>query len=65
ALTLTIPAIMACPRLFVVVPGARKQRAVRDAIEGEITTACPASILRTHNDAHLFLDRDSAAKLTR
>ncbi len=65
ALTLTIPAIMACPRLFVVVPGIRKQQAVREAIEGEITTACPASILRTHNDAHLFLDRDSAAKLTR
>lgn len=63
ALTLTIPAIMACPRLFVVVPGVRKQQAVRDAVEGRITTACPASILRTHNDAHLFLDRDSAAKL--
>ncbi len=65
ALTLTIPAIMACPRLFVIAPGARKQQAVRDAIEGEISEACPASILRRHEDAHLFLDLDSAAKLAR
>lgn len=65
ALTLTIPAIMACPRLFVIVPGVRKQPAVREAIEGEITEGCPASILRAHEDAHLFLDRDAAAKLRR
>jgi glucosamine-6-phosphate deaminase len=65
ALTLTVSSILACPRLFVIAPGVRKQQAVRDTIEGDITTACPASILRTHRDAHLFLDRDSAAALSR
>ncbi len=63
AITLTIPAIMSCRRLFVIVPGVRKQKAVREAIEGEITTKCPASILRRHHDAHLFLDGDAAAAI--
>lgn len=60
ALTLTIPAILRIPRLFVAVPGARKRPAVTAALHGPISTSCPASILRTHPDADLFLDRDSA-----
>jgi len=65
AISLTIPAIMACPKLFLIAPDAAKQEAVREMIEGEITTTCPASILRTHEGARLFLDRDSAARLAR
>ncbi len=63
ALSLTIPTIISCSRLFVIVPGARKQDAVRNTIVGEISPACPASILRTHPDAHLFLDREAAVAL--
>ncbi len=63
AISLTIPTIMKCVRLFVIAPGQRKQQAVRDALEGEVAAACPASILRTHPDAHLFLDRKSAAQI--
>ena len=63
AITLTVPAIMACKEIISVVPDARKANAVRDALEGPITTACPASILRTHPKATLFLDKDSASKL--
>ena len=65
ALSLTIPTIMACERLFVIVPGVRKQNAVRDTIKGPITESCPASILRTHPNAHIFLDREAAALLFR
>jgi glucosamine-6-phosphate deaminase len=65
AISLTIPAIVACPKLFLIAPGAEKRQAARRTIEGEITTLCPASILRTHKDAHLFLDRDSAARIAR
>jgi 6-phosphogluconolactonase/glucosamine-6-phosphate isomerase/deaminase len=28
-----------------------------------VTTACPASVLRRHRDATLYLDEDSAAGL--
>src|SRR5262249_6309003 len=65
AISLTIPAIMSCPKLFLFAPGATKQNAVRETIEGEISAACPASILRTHEDARLFLDRESAARILR
>lgn len=60
ALTLTLPAILRIPRIFVAVPGARKRPAVTAALHGPISTACPASILRTHPEVDLFLDRDSA-----
>lgn len=60
ALSLTIPRIMRVPQLFVMVPGIRKAEAVRAALEGPISEACPASILRTHPNATLYLDTDSA-----
>ena len=65
ALSLTIPTIMRRPKLFAVVPGPAKREAIKATIEGPIATSCPASILRRHPDAHLFLDRDSAALLAR
>lgn len=60
ALSLTIPAIMRCRAISCVVPDARKTRAVRDALHGPISTACPASILRTHRNAVLWLDQASS-----
>src|SRR5262249_5357830 len=54
AISLTIPVIMACPKLFLIAPDAANLQAARATLEGEITTACPASILRTHDDAHMF-----------
>jgi glucosamine-6-phosphate deaminase len=63
ALSVTIPRIMQVPALFVMVPGVRKAQAVRDALTGAITEACPASVLRRHPNAILFLDRDSASLL--
>ncbi|HBY62235.1 MAG TPA: glucosamine-6-phosphate deaminase [Solibacterales bacterium] len=64
ALTVSVRRIMQVPRLVVVVPGPRKAAAIRAALEGPITTECPASILRTHPNAALFLDRDSASLLS-
>ncbi|WP_149303808.1 glucosamine-6-phosphate deaminase [Pareuzebyella sediminis] len=60
ALTLTIPAIMRCKAISCVVPDARKAKAVHDTLYNEIDTACPATILRTHPQTRLFLDKASA-----
>jgi glucosamine-6-phosphate deaminase len=65
ALSLTIPTIMSRPKLFAIVPGPAKAQAIKGVVEGPIETACPASILRNHPDAHLFIDRDSASLLSR
>lgn len=63
AFSMTIPAIMSARWIFCMVPGSTKSTAVKKTIEGEITTKCPASILRTHKKAMLFLDKDSAKDL--
>ena len=63
ALSLTIPTIMSRPKLFAIVPGPAKRQAIKSTIEGPIATTCPASILRRHPDAHLFIDSDSAELL--
>ncbi|PYS71004.1 MAG: glucosamine-6-phosphate deaminase [Acidobacteria bacterium] len=64
ALSLTVPTVMAQPKLFAIVPGPAKRNAIKSTIEGPVATTCPASILRQHSDAHLFIDRDSASLLS-
>jgi len=64
AITLTIPAIRSAKFIYCMVPGPTKAEAVKRALEGQISPTCPASILRKHENAILFLDRDSA-KLVR
>lgn len=61
ALSLTVPVFMRTPHAVVCVPGSSKQGAVKEALEGPIQKACPASILRRHADAALFLDCEAAA----
>jgi glucosamine-6-phosphate deaminase len=62
-LSLTIPRLLSIPRAVAIVPGPAKRAAVTAAVDGPVTTACPASILRRHGDARLFLDEASAAGL--
>ena len=64
ALTLTIPTLFRVPKLIVSVPGPRKAQAMRRTLHDPINTACPSTLLRTHPDATLYLDTDSAAALS-
>ena len=64
ALTLTIPALMAGKYLYGVIPGDTKAEAVRRALTDEISERCPATVLRRHPAATIFLDGDSAGKLS-
>lgn len=63
AMTLTIPALMRVPKLVISVPGFRKAKIVKRTLYDEISTACPATILREHPDATVYLDEESAAEL--
>ena len=63
ALTVTVPALTRAPYLFCIVPAPAKAWAVRETLTGSIDEHCPASVLRTHDNAVLYLDRDSAAML--
>jgi glucosamine-6-phosphate deaminase len=63
ALTLTIPALFRVPKLIVSVPGSRKARIMRRTLQEPISTDCPSTILRTHPNATVYLDEESAAEL--
>jgi glucosamine-6-phosphate deaminase len=61
AFTLTIPTLCSARRMLCIVPEQRKARAVKDALHGSISPACPASFLRQQAHCTLFLDADSAS----
>lgn len=60
AITLTIPQLCDAAALFCVVPGRHKRNAVKAALEGPVSTDCPASILRTHPNCQIFLDKEAS-----
>jgi len=63
ALSLTVPFFLRVPRALVFVNGVHKSAAVRAALEGPVVEACPASALRRHASAILFLDPAAASKV--
>jgi len=60
AFTLTCPTLFAGKQLFCMVPAPTKAVAIERMLNGEISTACPATILRNHANATLYLEPDSA-----
>ncbi|MGH8020303.1 MAG: glucosamine-6-phosphate deaminase [Opitutaceae bacterium] len=63
ALTITLPVFKQAKMLSCLVPTKRKAAAVRDALSGPITPACPASLLRLHPSVRVFLDQEAASLL--
>jgi 6-phosphogluconolactonase/glucosamine-6-phosphate isomerase/deaminase/sugar phosphate isomerase/epimerase len=63
ALSLTIPLLLKVPRAVAIVPGPAKRAAITAAVRGPVTRAWPASVLRRHPDATLFVDEAAAAGL--
>ena len=64
-LTLTCPTLVDANYIICCVPGPTKAEAVRNALEGPVSPACPASLLRTHSHADLYLDLESASLLSK
>ncbi len=64
AISMSVRQIMKSKLLVLSVPDARKAEAVREALEGPVTNACPASIVQQHPACRIFLDTDSAGKLS-
>ncbi len=65
AYTLTIPALCSAEKMVCLAPELRKSQAIKAALEGPVSTDCPASILRRQKHASLYLDNDSASLLNR
>ena len=64
AFSMSIKQIMWSKSIVCTCPDTRKADAVKGAVEGPVTNMLPSSILQMHPDCGMFLDPDSAAKLT-
>jgi glucosamine-6-phosphate deaminase len=60
AMTVTVPALVRAAKVLAIVPEARKAEPVRAALEGPVSTTCPASVLRTYDHVTLYLDAGSS-----
>ena len=64
AISMSVSQILKTNEIICVVPGERKALAVKLCFEGEISPMAPASILRTHPAATIYLDSESASLLS-
>ena len=64
AISMSVRQILRAKEILVIVPDARKAQAVKACFEGRVSPMAPASILRTHPNAAVYLDKQSAALLT-
>ena len=64
AISMSVRQILKAKEIICVVPDARKAPAVKLCFDGEVSPMAPASILRTHSAATVYLDRGSASLLS-
>lgn len=63
AITMGVESILQAKSIILIAEGEAKAEAIRAMVKGEVSPACPASILQKHADVHVFLDEAAAALL--
>ena len=63
AISMSIQQIIKAKAIVCTVPDERKAQAIHDCFTGDVSPEHPASILRMHEDAFVYLDIDSASLL--
>ncbi|HME32516.1 MAG TPA: glucosamine-6-phosphate deaminase [Terriglobales bacterium] len=63
AISMSVRQILKAKEILAVVPDTRKAQAMKFCFEGSISPTAPASILRTHPNATVYLDKNSASLL--
>lgn len=64
AISMSVRQILKSHEIIAVVPDTRKAEAVKACIDGPVSAMAPGSILQTHPNTTIYLDRASAALLT-
>jgi len=64
AISMSVRQVLKAKEIVAVVPGPKKAQAIKACFDGQISPMAPASILRTHANATIYLDRESAALLS-
>ena len=63
AVSMSVKQVLKAKKILAVVPGPKKARAIKNCFEGPVSPLAPASILQTHANATIYLDKESAALL--
>ncbi|MBB3108250.1 glucosamine-6-phosphate deaminase [Paenibacillus phyllosphaerae] len=63
AITMGVGSILKAKTILLVVKGADKADIVKRALQGPITTECPASLLQTHANVIVLLDQEAGRNL--
>lgn len=63
AISMSVKQVLKSEEILAVVPGPQKAQAIQACFDGPISPLAPSSILRTHPNTTIYLDRASAALL--
>ncbi|BDR56934.1 glucosamine-6-phosphate deaminase [Xylocopilactobacillus apis] len=63
AISMGIGSIMKSKKIILFAYGESKAQAIKDTIEGSVTTHVPASVLQNHNDVTVIIDQAAASLL--
>jgi glucosamine-6-phosphate deaminase len=64
AISMSVRQVLKSKEILAIVPGPKKAQAIKACFDGPVTPTAPSSILRTHDNATIYLDKDSAALLS-
>ena len=65
AITMGMGTILQAKEILLCAWGEHKAQQIKTAVEGPVDTACPASALQMHGNAHIYCDLGAATLLTR
>ena len=65
AITMGIGTMLTAKRIILMAWGEDKANAVKAIVEGDVTTACPASLLQRHDHITFYVDATAGSLLTR
>jgi len=63
AISMSVRQVLKAKEILAIVPGIKKAEAIKACFEGPIRPDAPSSILRTHRNATIYLDKESACLL--
>lgn len=64
AISMSVKQVLKAQEILAIVPGPKKAQAIKACFDGPISPMAPSSILRTHPNATVYLDLESAALLS-
>jgi glucosamine-6-phosphate deaminase len=57
--------LMNAKKVFMLANGLKKAAVIKEAVEGEITTDFPASIIQQHGNSYVIIDEEAGSLLTK